>query len=417
MFAHRRRRPARGRLPDRLHRLLHERSVLVRHGLHVPRPRRRRRRSTACACTATAPRPASAAQAERASSTSPAPSTTTTRRRRWSTASTSPPASRRLNARGRAVPRRPPRLRLPAAPGLRQVGDAVPGCRQTGSPTCSASCDHSSPIKSSSKLPRTTCGPRGPSRGALPGRLARPDARAEPRRLDTTDGGSTPGRGGTYVDEIAPHLVRSDPAGGAGRRDADRQIVDNRLEPMDSTGVDHLPARLEGTHRHRPAHDCHRSEHHRLGLLPPQGHRLGAAPACLHRPCVGLSVHRQPSPTCHPCLGGRAASVAVAARPVRRAEVLLEDLAGRVARQRVDQSTVVGHLKRARRSRAKSMSSCSSGRSLARRRPTTTAFTVSPHRSSGHADHRDVGDRRVAHQDVLDLGRVDVLAARRRSCP
>ena len=30
----------------------------------------------------------------------------------------------------------------------------------------------------------------------------------------------------------------------------------------------------------------------------------------------------------------------------------------------------------------------------------------------GHADHRAVGDRRVLHQRVLDLGRIDVLAAR-----
>ena len=34
----------------------------------------------------------------------------------------------------------------------------------------------------------------------------------------------------------------------------------------------------------------------------------------------------------------------------------------------------------------------------------------SPHLSLGHADHGDVGDRRVAHQHVLHLGGIDVLA-------
>ena len=38
MFDHRRRRPERRRQPRRLRRLLHERPVLVRHGLPLPRP-------------------------------------------------------------------------------------------------------------------------------------------------------------------------------------------------------------------------------------------------------------------------------------------------------------------------------------------------------------------------------------------
>ena len=48
----------------------------------------------------------------------------------------------------------------------------------------------------------------------------------------------------------------------------------------------------------------------------------------------------------------------------------------------------------------------------ARRAPrTTTAQISSPFSASGHADHRDLGDRGVAHQHLLDLARVDVEAA------
>ena len=39
------------------------------------------------------------------------------------------------------------------------------------------------------------------------------------------------------------------------------------------------------------------------------------------------------------------------------------------------------------------------------------AFTASPHLLVGNADHRHVGDRRMAEQRVLDFGRIDVLAA------
>ena len=43
-----------------------------------------------------------------------------------------------------------------------------------------------------------------------------------------------------------------------------------------------------------------------------------------------------------------------------------------------------------------------------RPRSTTNAFGTSPASSSGHADHRGVGDRRMAQQNRLELGRRDL---------
>ena len=74
-------------------------------------------------------------------------------------------------------------------------------------------------------------------------------------------------------------------------------------------------------------------------------------------------------------------------------------------------STEVGHLKRA--SCVAAVGDELLGASGRCRRPCTTiALGVSPHCSLRHADHGHVGHGRVGHEHVLDLGRVDVLAAR-----
>ena len=61
------------------------------------------------------------------------------------------------------------------------------------------------------------------------------------------------------------------------------------------------------------------------------------------------------------------------------------------------------------RSRANAIRSASLG--VAPAAATTTALTASPHVVVRDADDGDVADVLVGHQHVLDLGRVDVLAA------
>ena len=73
------------------------------------------------------------------------------------------------------------------------------------------------------------------------------------------------------------------------------------------------------------------------------------------------------------------------------------------------QSTDVGHLKPARRSRAKAMISSSVDVAAGRDHDDRLGRLAPP--LVGHADDGDVGDAGMGHQHVLDLGRVHVLAA------
>ena len=71
-----------------------------------------------------------------------------------------------------------------------------------------------------------------------------------------------------------------------------------RGRPVAAPQRDHLPARAQGVHRPRPAdrRDRRQPRGHgiRLGVLHPQGHRLGAAPARPGRAGLGAGLRRRP---------------------------------------------------------------------------------------------------------------------------
>ena len=89
-----------------------------------------------------------------------------------------------------------------------------------------------------------------------------------------------------------------------------------------------------------------------------------------------------------------------------RRRILPEGLFGSSATKRYSR----GRLKRASVVEARQRASSSSA--VAPSSATTIATTRWPQRSSGRADHRDLAHLRVRGDHVLDLERVDVLAAR-----
>ena len=91
--------------------------------------------------------------------------------------------------------------------------------------------------------------------------------------------------------------------------------------------------------------------------------------------------------------------------PAPSAQLAPDHLAQRVARQRVDQADLAGHLNGASSAAASSWSEAGPGS------PTTKATTVSPHSAEGTPDDGHLDHTGVAGQDRLDLGRVDVVPA------
>jgi hypothetical protein len=96
-------------------------------------------------------------------------------------------------------------------------------------------------------------------------------------------------------------------------------------------------------------------------------------------------------------------------RPIRIAQIPPQNLARRIARQRLQKSTVFGVLKPAMRSRVKLMMSvavaCLAGLHHHDRLHRFAPFVV------GDADHGGFGDIRVIADRALDFGGIDVLAA------
>src|SRR3954451_7608102 len=95
--------------------------------------------------------------------------------------------------------------------------------------------------------------------------------------------------------------------------------------------------------------------------------------------------------------------------PVRLAQVLLQDLAGRIARQLADDVDGLRALERRELAAAPGEQLLDFDRRAGPRDDHGLGHLAPA--LVGNADHRNVLDLRVLGQDTLDLGRIDVLAA------